>query len=189
MAGYPGLGEPTYDVAQARKLLAEAGYPNGVGFPETAILYNTSEGHRAIAEFLQQEWKNNLNITLELENQEWATYLSSRNQGNFQIARAGWVGDYQDPNTFLDMFVTGGAMNGGKYSNEVYDLLIREAATLSGQDRLDVLREAEHILINEDQGIMPMYYYTTNNMIDTTKWGGWHINTMNIHPTKDIYLK
>ena len=76
-----------------------------------------------------------------------------------------------------------------KYSNEVYDLLIREAATLSGQDRLDVLREAEHILINEDQGIMPMYYYTTNNMIDTTKWGGWHINTMNIHPTKDIYLK
>ena len=189
MAGYPGLGEPTYDVAQARKLLAEAGYPNGVGFPETAILYNTSEAHRAIAEFLQQEWKNNLNITLELENQEWATYLSNRNQGNFQIARAGWVGDYQDPNTFLDMFVTGGAMNGGKYSNAEYDALIRKAATMSGDARMATMRQAESILINEDQGIMPMYYYTTNNMIDTTKWGGWYPNTMDYHPVKDVYLK
>lgn len=189
MPGYPVLGEPIYDVEQARKLLAEAGYPNGVGFPKTTILYNTSEGHKAIAEYLQQEWKRNLNITLELENQEWATYLSNRNAGNFQIARAGWVGDYQDPNTFLDMFVTGAGMNGGRYSNEVYDLLIKEAATLSGQDRLEVLREAEHILINEDQAIMPMYYYTTNNMIDTTKWGGWYPNTMDYHPVKDIYLK
>ena len=189
MAGYPGLGEPILDVAAARKLLAEAGYPNGVGFPKTSILYNTSEGHKAIAEFLQQEWKNNLNITIELENQEWATYLSSRNAGDFQVARAGWVGDYQDPNTFLDMFITGAGMNGGKYSNEVYDTLIREAATMSGADRLDVLRTAEDIMINEDMAVMPMYYYTTNNMIDTSKWGGWYPNTMDYHPTKDVYRK
>jgi oligopeptide transport system substrate-binding protein len=189
MAGYPGLGEPIFDVEQARKLLAEAGYPNGVGFPKTAVLYNTSEGHKAIAEFLQQEWKNNLNITIELENQEWATYLSSRNEGDFQVARAGWVGDYQDPNTFLDMFITGAGMNGGKYSNEVYDILIKEAAMMGGADRLEVLLTAEDILINEDQALMPMYYYTTNNMIDTSKWGGWYPNTMDYHPTKDVYLK
>ena len=76
MAGYPSLGEPVYDVALGRKLLADAGYPNGVGFPKTAILYNTDANHKAIAEFLQQEWKRNVGITLELENQEWATHIS-----------------------------------------------------------------------------------------------------------------
>jgi len=189
MAGYTGLGEPKVDIAAARKLLAEAGYPNGVGFPKTTILYNTSEAHKAIAEFLQQEWKKNLNITIELENQEWATYLSNRNAGNFQVARAGWVGDYQDPNTFLDMFLTGAGMNGGKYSNAVYDLLINEAARMGGKDRLEVLMEAEYIMIVEDQALMPIYYYTTNNMIDTSKWGGWYANTMDYHPTKDVYRK
>ncbi|MFA5545797.1 MAG: ABC transporter substrate-binding protein [Sphaerochaetaceae bacterium] len=166
MAGYDGLGNPVYDVALARKLLAEAGYANDFGFPETAILYTTSEGHKAIVEFLQQKWKNNLNITLELENQEWATYQSNRYHGNFQIARAGWVGDYQDPNTFLDIFVTGGSMNGGEYSNEFYDLLIREAATLDGPDRLDILFVTESILINEDRAIIPLYDYTTDNMVE-----------------------
>ena len=190
MAGYPSLGEPTYDITAARKLLAEAGYPNGVGFPKTTILYNTSESHKAIAEFLQQEWKKALGVTIELENQEWATYLSNRNQGNFQVARAGWVGDYQDPNTFLDMFVTGTAMNGGKYSNpDNYDLYINEATTMSGSDRMEILLMAEDTMINQDQAIMPLYYYTTNNMIDTSIWGGWYPNTMDYHPLKDVYLK
>ncbi|MHC1693137.1 MAG: peptide ABC transporter substrate-binding protein [Sphaerochaetaceae bacterium] len=189
MAGYAALEMPEINYEAARKLLAEAGYPNGVGFPKTTILYNTSEGHKAIAEFLQQEWKNNLNVTIELENQEWATYLSNRNAGKFQVARAGWVGDYQDPNTFLDMFITGAGMNGGKYSNELYDLYINEAARMGGADRLEVLRMAEDQMINQDQAIMPMYYYTTNNMIDTSKWGGWYPNTMDYHPTKDVYLK
>jgi oligopeptide transport system substrate-binding protein len=189
MAGYPGLGEPKYDVAAAKKLLAEAGYPNGVGFPKTSIIYNTSESHKVIAQFLQQEWKKNLGVDVELENQEWATYLNNRNEGNFQIARAGWVGDYQDPNTFLDMFITGGAMNGSQFSNEIFDLLLNEAARMGGQDRMDVLMEAEYIFIDQEQAIIPLYYYTTNNMIDTDKWGGWYPNTMDIHPTKDVYLK
>jgi len=200
MAGYAGLGEPEYDVELARKLFAEAGYTKD-NFPKTTILYNTSESHKAIAEFIQQQWNDafGLNISvgdseasdaqIVLENQEWGTYLSNRNQGNFQVARAGWVGDYQDPNTFLDMFITGAGMNGGKYSNEVYDILIEEAATLSGEDRMDVLREAEYILIEEDAALMPLYYYTTNNLVDMNKWGGWHPNTMDYHPTKDIYLK
>ncbi|MDY0288476.1 MAG: peptide ABC transporter substrate-binding protein [Sphaerochaeta sp.] len=194
MAGYEALEFP-YDnhddaVAAAQKLLSDAGYPNGAGFPGFSILYNTNEGHKQIAEFIQQEWKNNLGINVTLENQEWQTYLSNRNQGNFTVSRAGWVGDYTDPNTFLDMFLTGGGMNGGQYSNEVYDLLINESARMeAGPDRMGVLKTAEDIMINQDQALMPLYYYVTMNMVNTDKWGGWYNNTRDYHPTKDIYLK
>ncbi|MFA6892166.1 MAG: peptide ABC transporter substrate-binding protein [Sphaerochaetaceae bacterium] len=195
MAGYEALPFPNgddhqADIEEAQKLLADAGYPNGVGFPTISILYNTNEAHKKIAEFIQQEWKNNLGINVTLENQEWQTYLSNRNEGNFIVARAGWVGDYQDPNTFLDMFITGAGMNGGKYSNDTYDLLINEAARMpAGADRFGALRTAEDIMINQDQALMPLYYYVTLNLVDTNKWGGWYPNTMDYHPVKDIYLK
>ena len=195
MAGYDALEFP-YDgdmdamIAEAQRLLAEAGYPNGVGFPSFSLLYNTDDSHKLIAEYVQQQWKENLGINCVLENQEWATYLSNRNAGNFQVARAGWVGDYQDPNTFLDMFVTGAGMNGGKYSNAKYDELIAKAAKMpAGEERFAVLKEAENLFINEDQGIIPFYVYVSTNMIDTDKWGGWYPNTMDYHPVKDIYLK
>jgi oligopeptide transport system substrate-binding protein len=190
MDGYDageGLG---YDIQMAQELLAEAGYPGGEGFPSFEILYNTSEGHQRIAEFIQQEWKENLGINVTLVNQEWATYLNTRRQGEFDVARAGWIGDYQDPNTFLDMFVSGGAMNGGRYSNPVYDELIEKAATMEpGAARLATLKEAEDLFIEQDAGLIPIYYYVTINMIDTDKWGGWYENVMDIHPPKDIYLK
>ena len=81
-------------------------------------------------------------------------------------------------------------MNGGKYSNDTYDTLINEAARMeAGPDRFEVLLTAEDILINEDQAILPFYYYVSQNMIDTNQWGGWYPNTMDYHPTKDIYLK
>ncbi|MCK9549039.1 MAG: peptide ABC transporter substrate-binding protein [Sphaerochaeta sp.] len=194
MAGYDGLEFPFTSmdeaISKAQDLLARAGYPNGAGFPVLPILYNTDEGHKQIAEFIQQEWKNNLGINVVLENQEWGTYLSNRNVGDFVISRAGWVGDYQDPNTFLDMFITGAGMNGGKYSNEVYDVLINEAARMpAGADRFGVLMTAEDIMVNLDQAVMPLYYYVNLGMVDLDKWGGWHPNTMDIHPLKDIYLK
>ncbi len=190
MAGYEGLGYPEFDPEEAQRLLAEAGYPNGIGFPTFSLLYNTDETHRAIAEYIQQSWRENLNINVTLENQEWATYLANRNAGNFDVARAGWVGDYQDPNTFLDMFITGAGMNGGKYSNSEYDELINQAARMpAGEERMDVLMQAEEIFILEDQGIIPLYFYVSQNLIDTDVWGGWYTNTMDYHPTKDIYKK
>lgn len=195
MAGYDALafpfdGDQDAMIAEAQRLLAEAGYPNGVGFPSFSLLYNTDDSHKLIAEYVQQQWKENLGIDCVLENQEWATYLSNRTAGNFDVARAGWVGDYQDPNTFLDMFVTGGGMNGGKYSNPKYDELVAKAATMpAGEERMAVLKEAENLFINEEQGIIPFYVYVSTNMIDTDKWGGWYPNTMDYHPIKNIYLK
>jgi len=187
MTGYPGIDGLGMDVEAAQELLAEAGFPGGEGFPELTVLYNTNDSHKAIGEFIQQQWLENLGIDVTLENQEWGTYLASRRAGEFDIARAGWIGDYQDPNTFLDMFVTGGAMNGGRYSNTRYDELIEQAAQMpAGPERFDVLKEAEQLFIEQDMGVMPIYYYVNLNMIDLDKWSGWYANIMGWHPVGDI---
>ena len=193
MAGYDAMEFPfdDYDEAQdiAREKLAEAGYPNGIGFPKITLLYNSNESNKKIAELMQSNFKEVLGIQCDLENQEWGTFLSNRNTGQFQLARAGWVGDYQDPNTFLDMYVSGAAMNGGNFTNAEYDALIKKAATMpNGPERFEVLHQAENILI-EEAAVIPFYYYASSELINTEKWGGWYINTMDYHPVKNIYLK
>jgi len=190
MAGYPAVGGNFMDLAKAKALLAEAGYPNGEGFPELPILYNTSEGHKKIAEFIQSQWEENLNIKVTLENQEWKTYLSTKTEHNFSVARAGWGGDYQDPNTFLDMFVSGAAMNDMQYENPEYDALISKAATMpSGAARFAELKKAEEMLVKRDQALIPLYFYVKVNAFDMNKWGGIVPNVLDLHPVKQIYKK
>jgi len=88
------------------------------------------------------------------------------------------------------MFMIGGAMNGGRYANEKYDELIEKAArTPAGPERFDIIKQAEEIFITQDQGVIPIYFYTTNNMIDLSDWGGWYTNTMDYHPMKHVYKK
>ena len=111
IAGYQSPEGFHRDVDQARRLLSESGYPGGRGFPKLTLLYNTQATHRAIAEVLQQQWLNTLNIKIELQNMEWGSYLDKVDQINYDIARAGWIADYADPTTFLDLWVSGGAQN------------------------------------------------------------------------------
>ena len=102
----------------------------------------------------------------------------------------GWVGDYQDPNTFLELFLTESGQNYGQYSNPEFDRLIKAASTMpGGAARYETLKKAEEILIDQDQGMLPVYYYVNIDLIDTEKWGGWFPTTLGWHPWKFIYLK
>ena len=177
------------DVKSAQKLLAEAGFPGGKGFPKLTLLYNTSDLHKKIAEYVQDQWKKNLGIDIELKNEEFKTAIADRNAHNFQIARAAWQGDYADPMTFLDMWVNGNINNDAGYNNPKYDALIDKAKGLQeGPARSKVLQQAETILLT-DLPIIPFYVYTSSNMIDTTKWAGWYDTPLDIHPWKSIAPK
>jgi len=148
------------DVEEARRLLAEAGYPGGKGFPKVRYIYNTDENHATIAQALQQMWREALGVEITLENQEWKTYLNNRNQGNFDISRAGWIADYPDPINFLDVFLSTGGNNNSQWRNAEYDNLLRQARlTLDESERFSLMHQAEAILMDQ-LPLCPIYYYT-----------------------------
>jgi oligopeptide transport system substrate-binding protein len=161
-----------YDVQRAKQLLAEAGYPDGAGWPGLELTYNTSESHLKIAVALQQMWKDALNIDITLANQEWKVYLDSVDQMNFQMARRGWIGDYVDPNNFLDLFLCGGGNNNTGFCDPRYDTLIKQDAprATSREERYAIFSEAETLLM-EQMPILPIYTYTSNHLIDPSVRG------------------
>jgi oligopeptide transport system substrate-binding protein len=153
------------DVVTARRLLAEAGYADGRGLPPITLLYNTNESNKAIAEAIQEMWRKNLGVTVELANQEWKVFLDNLEKHNFQVSRDNWIGDYVDPMTFLDLFATGGGNNSPGYANPDYDSLL--AAARSARDpgqRMQALHEAEKLLL-ADAVVAPIYFNTSPVMI------------------------
>ena len=164
--GYSARAAFEFNPKMARDLMREAGYPNGEGFPVTELLYNTSEGHRKIAVAIQQMWKKNLGINITLSNQDWKVYLDSVNNGSYAIARAGWIGDYVDPNTFLNMWITDGGNNRTGWSDPYYDDLISQQApvSLNKFDRYTIMAKAEAVLL-ENMPIIPIYIYNSKSLV------------------------
>jgi oligopeptide transport system substrate-binding protein len=163
--GYTAHSDLRYDPEAARQLLAEAGYPNGEGFPAVEILYNTQEQHRKIAVAIQQMWKQTLNIDLKLHNQDWKVFLDTEASGKFQISRGSWIGDYVDPNSFLDMWVKDGGNNRTGWHNPQFDKLVLQVAPQadSPQQRYQAFLAAEKILMDE-LPVIPIYTYVSMHL-------------------------
>ena len=175
------------DPETAQGLLKSAGFPDGLGFPRVSLLYNKSELNEQIAVEIQAQWKRVLGVEVELRNQEWATYLRSLATLDFDIARSSWVGDYDDPNTFLDCFVTDRGNNRTGWSNPEYDSLLTNArAEPNPARRLQLLQKAETLLVAEALPIIPIYHFVGCLMFDPNKWGGLYPNLLDEHPFSEI---
>lgn len=154
---------------EARELMAKAGYADGVGFPQITYLYNTDNRHNAIAEALQQMWKTQLGVEIKLDNQDWNVFMDTRNKGEFDICRHGWTADYNDPLTMLDIFLSEniGGNNNAYFDNEQYDTLIKTVQHESDPElRMQMMHDAEKILIQDSAAIAPIFFYTQPYVIN-----------------------
>lgn len=189
LRGYESVHAVEHNPAEARRLLAEAGYPGGRGWPSgIEILFNTSENHRRIAEAIQQMWRAELGVDIGLVNQEWKVYIDSQISLDYWVSRSGWIGDYLDPMTFLEMWTTGNGNNNTGWSNPRFDGLITNAVREANpQRRLAILREAETVLL-EELPIAPIYWYTRVYMIDP-RVQGWVSAPLDNRPYKHLSFK
>ncbi|CAM2828739.1 peptide ABC transporter substrate-binding protein [Paenibacillus sediminis] len=155
------------NVDQAKQLLAEGLKEEGLtAFPKVTLTYNTGENHKKIAQAITDMWKTNLGIDVTLENQEWGVFLENRRNLNYQIARAGWGADYNDPMSFLDIFTSTSGNNDTGFKNAEYDSLVKQAyASNDAKTRMDAMNKAEQILIKDNNVIMPIYYYSNTALI------------------------
>lgn len=175
------------DPERARELLAEAGYPGGRGFPRLEIHYNTDQAHQAIAELVRKQWQRELGINVSLRNEEWASFQDNQQQLNFMISRRAWVGDYLDPNTYLDLYVTDGENNNTGFSNAEYDRLVAEAGQeVDERKRIELLEQAERILMDE-LPIIPVYYYVSRNLV-RPQVRNFYNNLQDSHPIRALWI-
>ncbi len=185
----PGLG---YDPDTARRLLAEAGYPGGKGFPAFSYLFDSVSGggklHLQLGTEMKHMWEEQLGIHVELKEMEKRVYLAAQTHLDYDLTRSAWVGDYNDPNTFLDLFRSDNGNNRTGWKNARYDALMGEAdREVDLRQRAGLLREAETILVRDEAPIIPIYFYVGFNYYDPAKVKGAYSNILDDHPLNAIW--
>ncbi len=165
LEGYEPVPGFSYNVEEARRLLADAGYPGGKGFPKIELLMADSEAEKQVQEAVQNIWKKNLGITMEIKTQDYNSYLSSQQSMDYDFTIAGWNADYYDAATFIDMWLTDGGNNNTGWSNKTFDKLVGDAGQSSdAAQRIELLRKAETLLLAE-AAVIPVYYYTRTRLV------------------------
>ena len=172
-SAYINIDDHAGNLAKAKELLKEAGYENGVGLPEMVYSTNDASYHKKIAEYLQQAW-GELGLKVQVNIVEWKSFTPQRRSGNYQIARDGWVLDYNDPSNILELALTGNGNNNAKYSNPEFDALMSKAATEKDpQTRFGYLHQAEDFIM-KDTAMVPLLYYNDFYLQSDKITGSWH---------------
>lgn len=164
-SGYRSTPGPAHDPARAAELLAAAGYARGQGLPPLEISYNTSEGHKRIAEFAARDWSEKLGVTMTSANMEWKSLLKKHSAGDFQITRTAWCADYPDPMTFLEVFQSDSENNYAAYRNPAYDAMLERARREADPDTREAILCAAERGLNADMPVIPIYEYTRAALI------------------------
>ena len=182
------LGLP-YNPPEARRLLREAGYPDGKGFPQVTLGYNTLEDKKIVAEAIQGMWKRNLGVLVRLENLEWKVFLKRLQNDPPHIFRSGWGADYPDPDNFMKLFTSFSGQNYSRWKNARYDQLLEQAAReMNEQKRVRLYNEAQKLLCEVDVSIVPLFN-TAESTVLNPRYTGLEYNSMSRLLLRDVRLK
>jgi oligopeptide transport system substrate-binding protein len=191
--GNPGYVPPEglgYHPDEARQLLAEAGYPGGKGFPDVDLLYAIRGTGEQVATEIQALWQRELGITsIHLRGQEWKVFLNTQQLVDFDLSTSGWIGDYNDPQTFIDMFVTDGGNNQTGWSDPQYDQMLQTSEnTADPVQRMQILQGMEKILVDDEVPIIPVYFWVGMSLYHPEKVGGFEPNFVDDHRWGEFYI-